>query len=88
MKVVINRCFGGFGLSKIAESRLTIPEGGWFGGIARDDPQLIQVVEELGRAANGDHADLKIVEIPDGTQYTIEEYDGLEHVAEVHETWS
>jgi len=33
-------------------------------------------------------ADLKIVEIPDGTNYEIDEYDGNEHVAEVHRTWS
>lgn len=53
----------------------------------RSDPALIQAVEELGDAANGDYAELKIVEIPDGVEYTIEEYDGLEHVAEKHRTW-
>jgi hypothetical protein len=54
----------------------------------RHDPLLIQVVEELGEVAAGSHTTLKIVEIPDGTDYTIEEYDGLEHIAEVHKTWS
>ncbi len=54
----------------------------------RADPLLIQVVEELGEAANGSCAKLKIVEIPDGTDYTIEEYDGQEHIAERHRTWS
>ena len=54
----------------------------------RTDPTMIQVVEELGAKANGHFAELKIVEIPDGVDYTIEDYDGLEHVAEVHRTWS
>ena len=54
----------------------------------RTDPTMIQVVEELGDKASGSCAKLKIVEIPDGVDYTIEEYAGLEHVAEVHRTWA
>lgn len=54
----------------------------------RNDPALIQVIEEMGAAANGECAKLKIVEIPDGVEWTIQEYDGHEHVAEVHRTWS
>jgi hypothetical protein len=54
----------------------------------RHNPLLVQVVEELGTAANGSHAKLKVVEIPDGTRYEIDEYDGMEHVAESHRTWS
>jgi hypothetical protein len=56
--------------------------------IERNDPILIQVVGELGKDANGECADLQIVEIPDGVKWTIEEYDGKEWVAEVHRTWS
>lgn len=56
--------------------------------IERNDPILIQVVEELGDEANGRCATLKIVEIPDGVQWEIEEYDGVEWIAEVHRTWS
>lgn len=54
----------------------------------RDDPALVQVVEELGPAANGRCASLKIVEIPWDVQWQIEEYDGREWVAECHRTWS
>ncbi len=55
--------------------------------ISRDDPILIQVVEELKELANSKYSKLKSVEIPDDVQYTIEEYDGKEWVAEVHRTW-
>jgi hypothetical protein len=57
-------------------------------GIERDDPALVQVVEEMGAAADGRHASLKIVEIPDDVKWQIEQYDGLEWVAEVHRTWN
>lgn len=53
----------------------------------RTDPQLIQVIEELGKKANGRCAELKIVEIPDNVQWHIHDYDGYEHVAEDHRTW-
>lgn len=57
-------------------------------GIERNDPALIQVFEELGEKANGVHADLKVVDIPDDVNWEIEEYDGLEWVAEVRRTWN
>jgi len=142
MKVVINRCYGGFGLSHEAvmryfeikgitvypeqegsigswkfwtywivkpEDRIESKEGEAFyvmsmedrraynqahseqtvypRDIERHDPALVQVVEEMGDKANGDHAELKVVEIPDDVNYIIEEYDGLEHIAEQHRTW-
>lgn len=54
----------------------------------RTDPLLIECIEALGEEASGSCAELKIVEIPDGTDYEIEEYDGNEHIAEKHQTWS
>lgn len=57
--------------------------------IKRNDPYLIQTIEELGsEAASGKYAELKIVEIPDDVEWTIEKYDGLEWVAERHRIWS
>jgi hypothetical protein len=58
------------------------------GQIPRNDPHLVRVVEELGKDANGACAKLKIVEIPDDVEWEIAEYDGSEHVAQVHQTWS
>lgn len=54
----------------------------------RTDPDLIAVVEKLGDEANGDCAKLKIVEIPDGVDYEIQEYYGNESVHEKHRSWS
>ncbi len=81
-KIVINRCYGGFGLSKAAQERM--PKG-WDG--ERDDPYLVTVVEELGKGANGSCSSLEVVSIPDDVEWQIEEYDGIEWVAEKHRTW-
>jgi hypothetical protein len=112
MKVVINRCYGGFGLSHEAYLRLREleqvdaleepDEGEYYSDgsgprkyahsfctdVPRDDLLLVQVVKELGEAANGECAALEIVEIPDGTEWQIGYYGGMEWVAEKHETWS
>ena len=53
----------------------------------RDDPFLVQAVEELGEKANTKISDLKIVEIPDDVEWEIQEYDGSEWVAEKHRVW-
>jgi len=93
MKVVINGCFGGFGLSDDAldeyksRSDITDPDFYYY-DIPRDCPVLVAMVEEQGTAINGAFSDLKVVEIPDGINWYIEDYDGREHVAERHRTWS
>lgn len=48
--------------------------------IERNDPALVQVVEELGEAANGSFSKLQITEVPAGTLYRIDAYDGREYV--------
>jgi hypothetical protein len=93
IKVVINRDFGGFGLSDEAEAlykeRKGITDPRWaYYDILRDDPILVQIVEEMGDKADGTFAALKVVEVPDDADWYIEEYDGSEWVAERHRTWS
>lgn len=48
--------------------------------IERDDPILVQVVEELGEEANDSSSKLAIRELPSGTKYRINEYDGNESI--------
>ena len=143
MKILVNRCFGGFGLSDKAYERLIElgipvkkyespgrdPKTGLYkngaserviydrdlddeespfkgamrtlagrywetfiddygdGRIGRTDPLIIQVVEELGDEANGRFSELEVVEIPDGIEWEIDEYDGSETVREKHRSW-
>jgi hypothetical protein len=56
--------------------------------IERNDPVLVKVVEELGSKSFGFAANLKIVEVPDDVDWEVVQYDGLEHIAEKHRTWS
>lgn len=136
MKVVVNRCFGGFGLSAkaiklycekigkpifriINKERLdylssiyqyldwdaneifcyyitkplnedgTMQEDSYFAEweIERSDPILVQVVEELEKESWGVCAELEVVEIPDGIDWYIHEYDGNETIHENHRSW-
>lgn len=92
MKVVINDCYGGFGITDAAleeykSCRGITDENFWYYDIPRDCPVLVSMVEEQGDAMNSHYSELKVVEIPDDVEWYIEEYDGMEHVAERHRTW-
>jgi len=54
----------------------------------RENPLLIAVIKKLGAKANSWASKLKIVKIPADVDYTIEEYDGMEWIAEEHKTWN
>jgi len=56
--------------------------------IERTDTALIETIKLLKAKANGHCASLKIIEIPDNIDWQVEEYDGLEHIAEKHQTWN
>lgn len=107
MEILLNKCYGGYGLSNEAvrlyltkkniEFKLNPKYStGFFKyymiegndqfsdhNIPRTDPVIIQIVREMGEKANGNCADLQIVPIPDGCEYYIDEYDGMESI----ETW-
>jgi len=91
MKVLINECYGGYGLSQAAYEWLGLDEWNGYGfayATERNHPRLVAMLEALGsEAASDSYAKLKIVEIPDGVEYIIEEYDGLEWVSEKHHVW-
>lgn len=53
----------------------------------RTCPAMIAVVERLGEAANSWAARIEIVDVPDGVDWQIDEYDGQEWVSEAHSTW-
>lgn len=78
MKLVINTCYGGFGLSDKAKEMLG--ENAY--KLERDDPKLVKVVEMLGsKEASEEYGMLEVVEIPDNaTDYEIDEYDGYESI--------
>jgi len=96
-KIVINACFGGFDLSDEAIAMFRERKGiadterpTYADEIARDDADLIAVVEALGGKANTPHSEWKVVEVPMWLQekgWLIEEYDGREYIAEMHCTW-
>lgn len=66
-----------------------MPPAWWDKDLNRADPILVQVVEELGVECNGVFAHLQIRELPAGTLYRIDEYDGSESVITQDEyAWS
>jgi hypothetical protein len=71
MKIVINNNYGGYGLRVSAEHRDLVAKY----ENDRSNLELVALVE------NNHIGDLVVVEIPDNaTDWTIEEYDGLETV--------
>lgn len=88
--VVISERFGGFGLSEAGAARLRalgFEEATRYVAPDRDDPRLVQVVRELGEQAGTSHANLVVIDIPDGIEWHIHEYDGYETLHETHRSW-
>jgi len=101
MKVIINRCFGGFGVTEEVYNELGIKWDG-YGFLNneslnivsdnyhqyRQDKRLIDAVEKIGVSlSSSSMAQLEIVEIPDDMDFYIHEYDGTESIHESHRSW-
>ena len=87
MKILINACYGGFGLSRafrniFNERHPDRPlENDCLARKNRADPDIIALFEELGsEKSSGHYAKLEIDEIPDGMKWNIHDYDGMESV--------
>ncbi len=81
MKIVVNRCFGGFSVSDEACEALGLDS---IYGADRYDERLIHMVEDNAYETSGWAAKLAVVEIPDeATDHIIIDYDGCESVCYV-----
>ncbi len=89
MKILINRCYGGFGISDEALElyKQKVPLYEYDNGyhIERTDSILIEIFEEKGSEfVSGPFSDIQLQIIPDNCHYYIEEYDGKEGISD---TW-
>ena len=85
MKIVLNKCYGGFSLSEFACEKLGCGPYDYDDQMSRVSEKLIDLVETYGTVrCSGKCAALAIVEIPDkATDWEIGEYDGIEFVTYV-----
>lgn len=83
MKIIINECFGGFGVAGPLEEWEEREKCSCYD--ERTNPEAIAILEQYGSAAcSGQYAELRIVEIPDETtDWEIDEYDGAESITYV-----
>lgn len=82
IKIVINKEYGGFGLSKESKDLYKELSAVDINHPKRHDPYLVDVIEKLGDRANGKYSKLIIELIPSVFKdcYEINEYDGLKNV--------
>jgi hypothetical protein len=101
MKIVVNRCFGGFSVSEAVYKEIGVEWDG-FGYLENEDlgitsdhymdyraaKALIDAIEKIGEGeAGGSMSELRVKEIPDNVDWEISNYDGMESIEEVHRSW-
>ena len=98
VEVVVNACYGGYGISGQAITWLKKHGSTAIVGLQsgshlienRTNPLLVECVKELGDDASAALAKLRIVKIPKNEitrELCIEEYDGIEWVQETAKRW-
>ena len=99
MKIVINKCYGGFGVTEAVMKEMGFTKDRYLDnnllGIKDDnymayraDERLIKAIEKIGiKKSTANLAELRIVEIPDDVEWEIDDYDGIETVHEKHRSW-
>jgi len=83
IEVVLNKCYGGFGLSEKALKLYEHYSGKTnveYDDIPRHSRHLVRVVKELGDEANKNWSQLSIETITPDSPYEIYEHDGKERI--------
>lgn len=93
MKVVINTCYGGFGITDEVKELYKKTTGKVLSYVVdtefRCDPKLIEIIETIGleNSADGPGTKLAIIEVPDDTQVEILDFDGYEEIVDARYHW-
>ena len=87
MRILVNRCFGGYRLSDAARAMLSsdidVLDAEYYPEF-RHDERILAIYDELGaKAFGGGYSTIEDVIIPDDVYWEINEYDGYESI-----TWS
>jgi hypothetical protein len=79
-------------LKNLGQTGINKSKGKWFVAVFHPDDwrtnkRAISVVEKLGAAASGKQSMLKVIEVPDGVDYYIDNNNGVETIHEYHRVW-
>ena len=82
MKIILNKCYGGYSLSdelmRVAKATYAHDDD------TRTNPDLIAYLQANPEAGKFHYTDLRVVEIPDTTtDWIVDEYDGMEAITYV-----
>lgn len=81
MKILVNRCFGGFRFSNFGHSLVDELKADKSALEIRTSPEIIALAEEYGEEMFSDYSDVEVAEIPDNaTDFDINENDGYETI--------